>query len=210
MPEEVRDGAAAKRKPVFHKDIFACIIVLVAIALVAGVLLGALNYLTYVDPDAAIAAEVAGIYGIGEDKVTSDASLAVDSSATAGEVLGAFRIAGEDGGTRGVAYYVSGTGAYSGTVELVVCVEGGIVTSVSVYSHSETASIGGKVLKEDNLAKFVGTDLSTITEYGSSGGNDAKGSEVYVSGATRTTRAVLNAVRTAAYAWNTCVAEGKI
>ena len=60
---------------------------LVAIALVAGVLLGALNYLTYVDPDAAIAAEVAGIYGIGSDKVTSDASLAVDSSATAGEVL---------------------------------------------------------------------------------------------------------------------------
>ena len=210
MPDEVRDGAAAKRKPVFHKDIFACIIVLVAIALVAGVLLGALNYLTYVDPDAAIAAEVAGIYGIGSDKVTSDASLVVDSSATAGEVLGAFRIAGEDGGTRGVAYYVSGTGAYSGTVELVVCVEDGIVTAISVYSHSETASMGGKVLKDENLAKFVGTDLSEMTDYGSSGANDAKESDIYITSATLTTRAVLNAVRTAAYAWNTCVAEGRI
>ena len=209
MPDEVRDGAAAKRKPVFHKDIFACIIVLVAIALVAGVLLGALNYLTYVDPNAAIAGEVAGIYGVGEDKVVADSSLAVNPDGASSKVLNAFRITA-DGGTRGVAYYVSGTGAYSGTVELVVCVEDGIVTAVSVYSHSETASMGGKVLKDENLAKFVGTDLSEMTDYGSSGANDAKESDIYISSATLTTRAVLNAVRTAAYAWNTCVAEGRI
>ena len=105
---------------------------------------------------------------------------------------------------------MSGTGAYSGTVELVVCVEDGIVTAISVYSHSETASMGGKVLKDENLAKFVGTDLSEMTDYGSSGANDAKESDIYISSATLTTRAVLNAVRTAAYAWNTCVAEGRI
>ena len=210
MPDEVRDGAAAKRKPVFHKDIFACIIVLVAIALVAGVLLGALNYLTYVDPDAAIAGEVAGIYGVGEDKVVADSSLAVNPDGASSKVLNAFRITADDGSTRGVAYYVSGTGAYSGTVELVVCVEDGIVTAISVYSHSETASMGGKVLKDENLAKFVGTDLSEMTDYGSSGANDAKESDIYISSATLTTRAVLNAVRTAAYAWNTCVAEGRI
>ncbi len=210
MPDEVRDGAAAKRKPVFHKDIFACIIVLVAIALVAGVLLGALNYLTYVDPNAAIAGEVAGIYGVGEDKVVADSSLAVNPDGASSKVLNAFRITADDGSTRGVAYYVSGTGAYSGTVELVVCVEDGIVTAISVYSHSETASMGGKVLKDENLAKFVGTDLSEMTDYGSSGANDAKESDIYISSATLTTRAVLNAVRTAAYAWNTCVAEGRI
>ena len=210
MPDEVRDGAAAKRKPVFHKDIFACIIVLVAIALVAGVLLGALNYLTYVDPNAAIAGEVAGIYGVGEAKVVADSSLAVNPDGASSKVLNAFRITADDGSTRGVAYYVSGTGAYSGTVELVVCVEDGIVTAISVYSHSETASMGGKVLKDENLAKFVGTDLSEMTDYGSSGANDAKESDIYISSATLTTRAVLNAVRTAAYAWNTCVAEGRI
>lgn len=211
LPEETRDGVVAtKRKPVFHKDIFVCVAVLAAIALVAGVLLGGLNYLTYVDPNAAIAGEVAGIYGVGEDKVVADSSLAVNPYGASSKVLNAFRITADDGSTRGVAYYVSGSGAYSGTVELVVCVEEGKVTAVSVYEHSETASIGGKVLKEENLARFVGTDLSEITDYGSSGANDAKESDIYVSGATRTTRAVLNAVRAVAYAWNTRSAEGAL
>lgn len=207
MPDTV-GKAETSRKPVFHKDIAACIVVLVAIALVAGALLGALNYLTYVDPNAAIAAEVAGVYGVTQDKVAADSSLVVNPDGASSKVLNAFRISDADGNTRGVAYYVSGSGAYSGTVEFVVCVEDGVVTAVSVYSHSETASIGGKVLKDDNLAKLAGTDLTAVSDYGSAGADDAKQSDIYVSGATRTTRAALNALRATAYAWNACFGEG--
>ena len=66
------------------------------------------------------------------------------------------------------------------------------------------------MLEEENLARFVGAEVSQITDYGCSGANDAKESDIYVSGATRTTRAVLNAVRAVAYAWNTRSAEGAL
>ena len=51
------------------KDILKCIIVLTAIALVAGVLLGVVNFFTYVDPDAAMLEEIGETYGVGSSQI---------------------------------------------------------------------------------------------------------------------------------------------
>lgn len=66
-PEAEKTGTGdvppAKKKFV-TRDVVMCIVVLAAIALVAGVLLGAMNWLTYVDPEAAILEQVAGYYSV--------------------------------------------------------------------------------------------------------------------------------------------------
>ena len=64
------DVPPAKQKFV-TRDVVMCIVVLAAIALVAGVLLGAMNWLTYVDPEAAILERVAGYYSVSADAVVS-------------------------------------------------------------------------------------------------------------------------------------------
>ncbi len=190
------------------REIVLCIVVFVAVALVAGLLLGTLNYFTYVDPVAAIISEIAQLYEVTEDMVSVAEGRVINLSEISSEVLNAFEVASEEGEVVAVAYYVSGAGAYDGTIELVVYVEDGIVTTITVYSSDETASIGGKVLKDSNLSRLIGTDLTQVTDYSTTTTSEARSSDVYISGATYTSKAVTNAIKAVAYAWNSYGANG--
>lgn len=188
-----------KKKPNKVKplnDILKCALVLVLIAAVAGVLLGAINYVTYVDPEKTIKDKVGKLYGVPADDITNVtaeySSLELDKS----KVNAVYKV--NDSVT---AFYVTASGAYKGTVEFVVCVKDGKVDNIYVYSNSETASIGGKVLSQKNLDKYIGTALASVDTSSAAGGADAKEAEVYISGATKTTKAVVNAIRVTAKAY---------
>lgn len=188
-----------KKKPKKVKplnDILKCALVLVLIAAVAGVLLGAINYVTYVDPEKTIKDKVGKLYGVPADDITNVtaeySSLELDKS----KVNAVYKV--NDSVT---AFYVTASGAYKGTVEFVVCVKDGKVDNIYVYSNSETASIGGKVLSQKNLDKYIGTALASVDTSSAAGGADAKEAEVYISGATKTTKAVVNAIRVTAKAY---------
>ena len=194
-------GAALKRNAFFGKDVWMCIVVLAAIALVAGVLLGLVNWLTYVDPNEVIMQDVAAAYEVSVEQVTIDADRVVNDPSSKSVVSSVFTATDAAGEDIVYAYFVSGSGAYKGTVDYVIYVTpAGTIDKIEVYSSSETASIGGKVLKDANLAKFNGFDLTAVTDYNYV--RDDKYDDVYISGATYTTRSVMNAVTAVAYAFN--------
>ena len=123
----------------------------------------------------------------------------------AGEPL---RVARE-GETLAYAYLVSGAGAYKGTVQFIFYVTPeGRIEGTEVYASSETAGIGSKVLTKDNLARLVGLDLNAITDYGDVGSSAVRDEGVYITGATYTSKSLVNAVRALAYAF--AAASGEV
>ena len=186
-----------KKSPKTINDIVKCALVLVLIATVAGVLLGVINWVTYVDPEQTIKSQVGSNYGVSADAVENVTSEYSVLSVGKSKVNAVYKVNQDV-----TAFYVTASGAYDGTVEYVVCVKDGKVDGIIVYSSSETASIGGNVLKQSNLDKYKGLALSSVETSSEAGSKDAKSSPVYISGATKTTKSVVNAiiVTAAAYA----------
>ena len=201
----------AKQISATTKDVLKCVLVLVAIALVAGILLGVVNKFTYVDVNAVMLTSLSEKFDVAQSSVKSDNSYIYNKSEDS-YVERCYVVYKEVDGVatdeiEALVYFVVGSGAYSGSVEMLYTVKDGKIADIEVYSHSETSGIGTKVLKQENLNKYKGIELSSITNYNIAGGADAKGDAVYVSGATRTTRGVLNSLRALAYSYNTYVAR---
>ena len=190
------------------KDMVMCVVVLAVIALVAGVLLGLVNWLTYVDPAAAVAELVAEHYGVDPSLVSSAEDRAMSAPGASSTVDAAY-VVSREGETLAYAYLVSGAGAYKGTVQFIFYVTPeGRIEGTEVYASSETAGIGSKVLTKDNLARLVGLDLGAITDYGDVGSSAVRDEGVYITGATYTSKSLVNAVRALAYAF--AAASGEV
>lgn len=183
-----------KVKPL--NDIVRCALVLVLIAAVAGVLLGVINWVTYVDPEQTIKSQVGNKYGVAADTVQNVTSEYSVLSVGKSKVNAVYKVTDNVS-----AFYVTASGAYDGTIGFVVCVKDGKVDNIIVYESGETSSIGGNVLKQANLDKYNGLELSAVELEQEAGSKDAKGSPVYISGATKTTKAVVNAIVVTAAAY---------
>lgn len=188
-------GAALKRNAFFGKDVWMCIVVLAAIALVAGVLLGLVNWLTYVDPDQAIREQLAGYYGVGADEVVALPDAVTEGSSY---VAAAYVVNTAEGAV--TVYHSVGSGAKGGTLELLVHIgEDGVITDIEVYAQSETAGYMDRVISA-NKNKYVGKNVFETGEFdlvkGESSVADA-GDVDAVSQATFTSRGLNNAVNAA-------------
>ena len=101
-----------------------------------------------------------------------------------------------DGSTVGYAVTSTGKGGYGGDIKLMVGVDKeGKVTKVSVLEQEETASIGGKLMSQESfLNRFIGISGSAaLTKNG--------GSVDAVSGATKTSTGLTDAVNSALLCW---------
>ena len=188
-------GAALKRNAFFGKDVWMCIVVLAAIALVAGVLLGLVNWLTYVDPDQVIREQLAGYYGVGADEVVALPDAVTEGSSY---VAAAYVVNTAEGAV--AVYHSVGSGAKGGTLELLVHIgEDGVITDIEVYAQSETAGYMDRVISA-NKSKYVGKNVFETGEFdlvkGESSVADA-GDVDAVSQATFTSRGLNNAVNAA-------------
>lgn len=142
---------------VFAKDILKCTLVLLAIALVSGILLGVLNWATYVDPNGAIMDKVSAFYGVDSSKVTKD-----DALSNYENINACFVALNEEGERVGYCYYSVGTGAKDGTMELLVYIDAdGVIRDVQAYEQGETAGYFNRVEKA-NKQKYVGIDVDEI------------------------------------------------
>lgn len=204
----VPEGAeAVKKQKFFGKDIVVCIVVLAAIALVAGVLLGLVNWLTYVDPDTVIREQLGGEYG-----VEADAVIALPDAVTEGSsyVAAAYEVRTAEGSI--YVFRAVGSGAKGGTLELLVHIAAdGTITDIEVYSQSETAGYMDKVVSA-NKSKYVGKNAIEIGQFDLVKGEDAvkdDGDVDAVSQATFTSKGFNNAVNAAVASFNSNVAEVK-
>ena len=124
-----------------------------------------------------------GFFGEGIETTTVD-GLSFDSA-----VKKAYCVR-KDGQTVGYCFDVTGSGAYKGKIEVLVAIDSaGSIVGVSNVQNGETPSIGGQVLKKDYIeANYVGHTKTQL---------EKDRDVTYLSGATRTSTALNNAVRNA-------------
>lgn len=196
------DGRNSKRTKFLTKDVVMCVVVLAAIALIAGVLLGVMNWVTYVDPEAAIMEQIAKYYGVAADDVTSVPERVVDGGSS--YVDGCYAVTAEDG-TLIYVYHAVGSGAKDGTLELLVHIAAdGTIKEVEEYSQSETAGYFDRVISA-NRGKYVGKNAKEVGQFDLVKGEGSvtdDGDIDAVSQATLTSRGINNAVNAAVAAFN--------
>lgn len=191
------DVPPAKKKFV-TRDVVMCIVVLAAIALVAGVLLGAMNWLTYVDPEAAILEQIAGYYSVSADAVVSVPERVVSEGSS--YVSGCYAV--ETGSGTVYVYHAVGSGAKGGTLEVLVHIGAdGEITEIEEYSQSETAGYFKKVF-DANRTKYIGKNVAELGSFDLVGTVVDDNDIDKVSTATLTSTGLNNAVNAAAYAFN--------
>ena len=95
----------------------------------------------------------------------------------------------KDGAVIGYCFEVIGKGAYKNSITVLVALdEKGAVLGIANVKNGETPSLGGKVLAEGGVKdNYVGATADALPE----------GEQAFLSGATRTSNALKNAVNTA-------------
>lgn len=187
-------------------DVSKCTLVLTVIALVAGLLLGIVNWVTYVDPDGVIADKCTAVFG--SETSVKDEKLASYDYDKNNYVESCF-VAKNGDEVVGYCYYTVGGGAKDGSIELLVFVDkDGIIKDISVYEQGETAGYFDKVEKA-NKSKYVGLDLKTIKKLELVKNKSAlqDGEISAVSSATYTSTGYHNAIAAAVYAYRTYIEE---
>ena len=178
-----------------------CTLVLVVIAVVAGILLGVVNWLTYVDPDGAISEKCAAYYSVSDVAKDENLACAYDKN---NYVESCFVAKNDAGEVVGYCFYSVGGGAKDGSIELLVYInEAGVIQEIQVYEQGETAGYFDKVEKA-NKSKYVGLDVTKLDKLvlvSSSQTAQSSGEVAAVSQATYTSTGYHNAVAAAVYAF---------
>lgn len=190
------------KKKIKLNDVAKCTLVLVAIAVVAGLLLGLINWVTYVDPDGEISEKCTAYYSATSVEKKDDFAVSYDKN---NYVKSCFVAYGESGEAFGYCYYAVGGGAKDGSIELLVYIgSDGVIDEISVYEQGETAGYFDKVEKA-NKSKYIGLDIGKIEklELLSSSQTATKDGEISaVSQATYTSTGYHNAIASAVYAYH--------
>ncbi len=160
------------------RSMFKCVLVLAVIALCSGLLLGAFNILTYVDPLKSTYERFAADTGATFSKMTDEEGKAYEN----GNVV--YYAVSDDGVYH--AFLAEGKGGYGGSVQLYVYVKDGKIDKIVVGENSETFL--NKLEEADFYSNFTGKEIASLNVLDT----DA------VSGATKSSTAVKNAVNAVA------------
>lgn len=206
-PKNQNDEKPTQPKKKFQLgDVAKCTIVLTVIALVAGLLLGIVNWVTYVDPDGVIADKCTAYFA--SETSVKDEKLASYDYDKNNYVESCF-VAKNGDEIVGYCYYTVGGGAKDGSIELLVFIDkDGVIKEITVYEQGETAGYFDKVEKA-NKSKYVGLNAKTIKklELVKNKSELQDGEVSAVSSATYTSTGYHNAIAAAVYAFRTMCEE---
>lgn len=204
LKNEVMNNEQAPQTPKKKKfvlgDVAKCTIALTVIALVAGLLLGIVNWVTYVDPDSVIMDKVVAYFDA--STVEKDEQIASFDYDKNNYVETCFVALNDSGERIGYCYYAVGGGAKDGSIELLVYVDqNNTIVEVECYEQGETAGYFDKVEKA-NKSKYVGLNISEISklELVKNQSETIEGEVNVVSSATYTSTGYHNAIASAVYA----------
>ena len=168
--------------------VWKSILVLAAIALCSGLLLGFFNVITYVDP-------LQSAYDrFAEDTGASFSEMADEEGASyeSGSVV--YYALSDDGAWN--AFLASGSGGFGGSVQVYLYFRGSVLEKILIGENGETYL---DRLDDAFYGQFLGKDVSELS------GLEAD----LVSGATKSSTAVANAIAAAVRYWNENVAGGE-
>lgn len=198
--DNAKNGAKQKKKFKLG-TVGKCTLVLVVIAVVAGILLGVVNWLTYVDSDSVIIEKCAAVYGVSDVAKDENLACAYDKN---NYVESCFVAKNDAGEVVGYCFYSVGGGAKDGSIELLVYIdEAGVIKEIQVYEQGETAGYFDRVEKA-NKSKYVGLDVTKLEKLvliSSSQTAQNSGEVAAVSQATYTSTGYHNAIAAAVYAF---------
>ncbi len=153
-----------KKRFSLNSDIAKCIIVLVAIAVISGALLGGLNYLTFVDPEETIMAKISTSFGVGVDAVKKVPSSELKNLAGSKSFVNNCYYV-EKEGVKTYIYQSTGAESKGGTLQLMVYVTAdGVIKDISLISQNETAGYFDKVMSALKN-KYINIDLDNIDTF---------------------------------------------
>ena len=153
------------------------ILVLAAIALCSGLLLGLFRIITYVDPLTTTYQKFA------EDTGASFSQMADEAGAAYGDGEVVYYAVSDDGQWH--AFLAEGKGGYGGSVQVYVYIRGGVLEKLVIGDNGETFL--SNLEAEGFYDQFVGKEVSSL---------DVMGTDL-VSGATKSSTAVRNGVNAA-------------
>ncbi|MCC8196481.1 MAG: RnfABCDGE type electron transport complex subunit G [Ruminococcus sp.] len=171
---------------------------LLAITLVAGVLLSVVYQLTKDTIAEAEAKELTDSYSA----VMSEASDFVEVEITETEAFGedntlntALYAYDSEGNEIGTVLSVTSHKGYGGDIDITIGIDTtGTITGIVVTSMSETSGLGANCQNEEWISQYIGKSGEVVyTKTGATASNEIDA----ISGATKTTRAITNAVNAA-------------
>lgn len=171
------------------KSVVQSIAVLACIALICGLLLGAVNQLTYVDPLQATYDRFAADTGASFSKMTDEEGQSFGN----GSVI--YYARSDDGAYH--AFLASGGGGFGGSVQMYVYIRDSVIEKLIIGDNSETYL--SRLEEADFYANFIGKDVTSL---------DALGVDA-VAGATRSSTAVRNGVNAVVQYYNANIAGGE-
>ena len=178
-------------------EILMTALVLVVIAGIAGALLGLVNHFTEVDEDELIARKATAVYDGDLMKYVAEEGFNAPIEGGDGEVVGVYVPKGNDSDV--YVLVARGTGAYKGTLEILVNITGGKVVKIATYEANETPGLGSKALQEDYFKQFYNKPITQdFPGFALVKRSAAASDEVSaVTGASKSSTAVTNAVNAA-------------
>ena len=178
-------------------EILMTALVLVVIAGIAGALLGLVNHFTAVDEEELLSRKATAVYDGDLMKYVSEEGFEVPMDKAEGEILGVYV---PKNGDKDVFVLVArGTGAYKGTLDLLVNITGGKVVKIAKYEANETPGLGSKALEDAYFKQYYDKPITEdFRGFALVKGNAVSPAEVSaVSGASKSSTAVTNAVNAA-------------
>lgn len=177
-------------------EIIMTALVLVIIAGVAGALLGLVNHFTEVDAEELLARKATAVYDGDLVKYTAPQGLNAAIEYQNGSVVGAYVPTME---TDVYVLVAEGTGAYKGSLQILVNITGGTIVKIAKYDANETPGLGSKALEESYFKQYYGREITAdFSGFALVKSQAASSDEVSaVSGASKSSTAVTNAVNAA-------------
>ncbi len=171
---------------------------LVAITLIAGLLLSIVYQLTKDTIAAAEAKELTDSYSAVMEEASEFVEVEVtettsfDDDTSLNSALTAYD---SDGNIIGTVLSVTSHKGYGGDIDITIGIDtDGVITGVVVTSMSETSGLGANCQNEEWISQYIGKSGEiTYSKTGATAENEIDA----ISGATKTTRAVTNAVNAA-------------
>ncbi|MBQ9369954.1 MAG: FMN-binding protein [Clostridia bacterium] len=190
-------------------EIVMTALVLVLIAGVAGALLGFVHHFAAVDPNELLLKKASAVYDgkLKDNPVREGLSAKIEYEN--GDVLDV--LVPSDESVKDVfILHVKGTGAYKGSLELLVNITKGKIVKIAKYDANETPGLGSKALEDSYFRQYCGVpitaEFSGFTLLKTAPLNETEVRAI--SGASKSSTAVTNAVNAAVVWYQNAVLKG--
>ena len=199
------------KKGTLAYEIVMTAVILVLIAGVAGALLGFVHHFTAVDPNELFLKKASSVYDGKLKFLPVQEGISAKVEYVNGDVFGVL-VPSNDSVKDVFVLRVMGTGAYKGSLELLVNITAGKIVKIATYDADETPGLGSKALTENYFSRYYGVPITPeFTGYKVSKTAPTASSEVQaISGASKSSTAITNAVNVAVTWYQNTVLKGGV